>query len=297
MTIAHRLPAGGTIGLVSPSHVADPVRYAPIIRAITGLGFRVKTGENLYKSTYGYSATERERADDLNAMFADGEIDMVFLGGGEGAVELLPYVDFAAIVAHPKIVMSYSDGTTLLNTIHAQTGLVTYYGQGPGTFADLRHYDYMQFASHLVEGCAKRWVGNSPWQTVCPGRCEGMLIGGYVDNFAHLLGSRYFRYDSAQKHLLFLEDHESFSNVNALSAHLAYIEQSDFMSCVSGLLFGHYSNPTNLDLLGRLARFGEEYRIPVAYCDDFGHGVNHAILPIGMPASMDSGEKWLEFQG
>ena len=37
-------------------------------------------------------------------------------------------------------------------------------------------------------------------------------------------------------------------------------------------------------LLDRLERFGLRHGVPVAYCDDFGHGENHAILPIGRPA-------------
>ena len=41
-------------------------------------------------------------------------------------------------------------------------------------------------------------------------------------------------------------------------------------------------------LLERLRRFGERYRVPVAYCDDFGHGDNHAVIPIGRTARLDT---------
>lgn len=39
------------------------------------MGFSVKTGENFYRNTYGYSATEAERAaEDINRMAADDSV-------------------------------------------------------------------------------------------------------------------------------------------------------------------------------------------------------------------------------
>ncbi len=88
-------------------------------------------------------------------MFLDRDVKMVFFGGGEGGNELLPYINFDNIASHPKIVCSYSDGTTILNAIYTKTGLITYYGQTPGIFEDLRYYDYMQFTSHFINGNAE----------------------------------------------------------------------------------------------------------------------------------------------
>ncbi len=67
--LADKLNYGDTIGLVSPSHIADPDRYERIIFILKNRGFSVKIGKNLYKRTYGYSATELERAEDLMTCF------------------------------------------------------------------------------------------------------------------------------------------------------------------------------------------------------------------------------------
>ena len=292
---AKRLRRGDCIGLVVPSHVGMRERYAPIIATLEGLGFRVKTGENLYKDTYGYLATEQERADDFNAMALDDDVRMVFFGGGEGGNEVLPLLDFAAIADHPKLYCSYSDGTSILSAIYAQTGLVTHYGQAPGNYADLRHYDYLRFASHFIDGGAADHVRSGSWRTLRGGVCEGTLLGGYLGNFALSLGNRYYPYDMTKPYLLFLESHERFCDVGAVSAQLSHIEQSGLIGNVTGLLFGHYAETVPDDLLNRLARFGERYRVPVAYCDDFGHGVHHAVLPIGGEARMDADAQTLEF--
>ncbi|MCL6457055.1 MAG: LD-carboxypeptidase [Gorillibacterium sp.] len=261
--IAQRISKGDTIGIVSPSHVASIERYEHIITIIESKGFRVKVGENFYKNTYGYSATETERADDFNNMIFDEDVKMVFFGGGNGGNELLPYIDYEGIKKHPKIFCSYSDGTTILNAIYAKTMLITYYGQAPGTFEDLRYYDYIQFSSHFLDGNVKAFVSNSRWKSIHNGLCEGILIGGYTRNFALLVDSKYFEYDDKKKYVLFLEDHEKFSSLAEISSYLSHIEQSQFMNHIAGLLFGH--------------------------------GVNHAILPIGCTATLDTDKGIMNF--
>lgn len=36
--------------------------------------------------------------------------------------------------------------------------------------------------------------------------------------------------------------------------------------------------------------------IPVVYCDDFGHGANHAVLPIGRRAVLDANDLTLCYE-
>jgi muramoyltetrapeptide carboxypeptidase len=292
--IANKLKMGDTIGIVCPSHIAAMDKYERNISILESLGFRVKCGENIYKNTYGYLASEQERADDFNKMVWDDQVKMVLFGGGEGGNELLPYLDYSAISKNPKIFCSYSDGTTILNAICARTGLVTYYGQAPGTFYDLRYYDYKQFISNFVEG-RRFFSASGKWHTLSNGCCEGVLIGGYTRNFALLQGSSYFSFDARKQYVLFLEDHEKFSDIAAVSSYISHIEQSELIHRVSGLIFGHYSETMYPNLLDRLERFGRKYQLPVVYCDDFGHGVNHAILPVGIPAKLDANQQTLCF--
>ena len=96
-------------------------------------------------------------------------------------------------------------------------------------------------------------------------------------------------------YVLFIEDHEQFFKIEAESAFIGRFEQCGIMPHVKGLLFGHYSTPVNEQLLERLRRLGERWNIPVAYCDDFGHGENHAILPIGEHAVLDTAAGMLEY--
>ena len=109
--------------------------------------------------------------------------------------------------------------------------------------------------------------------------------------------TEYFPVDLSEPHILFLEDHQKFGGEDHVSAMLGYIEQSDFMKSVCGLVFGNYSDSPCPNLYARLRVLGERQGIPVVYCDDFGHGANHAILPIGRRARLDTEGGLVYLQG
>ncbi len=293
------LKPGGTIGLCSPSHIplyeAVPgqelpwsLEYKNIIGKMEAEGFQVVTGENMYKDTWGYLASDAERGADLNQLAADERVEYILFGGGEGSPELLPHLDFEQFRKSPKRICSYSDGTTILNSIWAITGLETYYGQNPVYFTEATGYDRRHFEGHILSDTMTTHEKNSSWRALAPGKAEGVLVGGYTLNFCLLLGTGYFPVSLNEPHILFLEDHEKFSGLGQVSAFLAHIEQSDFMKTVTGLLFGNYSDKACPQLYDRLGLLGRRHHIPVVYCDDFGHGKNHAILPIGRKAVLDA---------
>ncbi len=290
------LEHGDTIGIISPSWVADKNDYIKYIDGIAKLGFRVRLGENIYKDTYRYTASVKERVDDLNSMIYDKTVKMIFFGGGYGSVDLLPHIDYIGIRENPKIFLSYSDGTSILNAIYAKTGITTYYGQTPGLFEKISEYDKQQFLSHFVIGNPSDYVSNSKWYTLTKGCCEGKLIGGYLVNFVLSLGNKFFPYSMDKNYVLFIEDSEQFQSVPDVSMLLTCMEQNPLMKRVKGLLFGHYSDVISEPLFEVLKRFGEKHNIPTAYCDDFGHGANHAIFPIGKNCLLDSANHTLLFK-
>lgn len=305
---APTLSPSGTIGLCSPSHIplyqAAPGQEIPwsweyknIIAAMEKEGFAVVQAENMYKKTWGFLASDTERAADFNQLAADERVEYILFGGGEGAPEVLPYLDYELFRQNPKRICSYSDGTSILNAIWAKTGLETYYGQNPTIFTNWTDYNRRHFEGHILRDSMEVHEKNSPWQCLHSGQAEGVLTGGYTVNFALLLGTEYFPVDLSEPHILFLEDHQKFGGEDHVSALLGYIEQSDFMKSVCGLVFGNYSDSPCPNLYARLRVLGERQGIPVVYCDDFGHGTNHAILPIGRRARLDTEGGLVYLQG
>lgn len=71
------LKRGDTIGIISPSWVANQNDCEKYAKGIEKLGFHVKFGKNIYKDTYKYTASVTERIDDLNEMIYDENVIIV----------------------------------------------------------------------------------------------------------------------------------------------------------------------------------------------------------------------------
>lgn len=291
-----RLQTGDTVGLISPAGVAGEEWIQKTCRGLETLGLKTEFAPSLFRTTWGYAASAQERADDFQTMLCRADIQMILFGGGEVCHELLPLMPYDLIRQNAKIICSYSDSTTLLNSIYAKTGLITYYGASPGTFHALTPYNRKCFEEMFFMGKARPFLEGGPWKTIWNGQAEGILIGGYLENFALLTDGAYLPISPDKHYLLFLEDHIRFHQPAAVARYLAHIEQSQFFRQVTGLLFGHYSEPQNPDLIALLQRFAACHALPTIFCDDFGHGDRNAILPIGVPAFLDAQRQQLIFQ-
>jgi len=127
------------------------------------------------------------------------------------------------------------------------------------------------------------------------GKSRGILIGGYLVNFAAMMNGNYFHINKDKKYILFLEDYERYSSPAVVSKWFCHIEQSGFFRNIIGLIFGHYSENRQPLIIDILRRIGENNNIPVVCCDDFGHGKNNSIFPIGIYAELDAENGFFNF--
>lgn len=289
------LRKGDTIAFIAPSYKPkrDPIeRSAENLRK---LGYKVKFSKNLFSTTNDYAGSIEERAEDFNAMIADPEVKMVFFGGGEVGNEILPFIDYENIKKNPKILCSYSDSTTVLNAVNKQTGLVTFYGSSPRFFENEPiEYTLTNFEKRLCSTDLD-YVKNSEWRVLTPGKAEGKLIGGYLINFACLLGLEWYEDLPDEDIILFIEDHEKFSNAAMVSKWFTMLEHKGVFKRAKALIFGHYSLEEKPVIDDILTRIGKRYNIPVIRNEDFGHGANGAILPISVKARLNTEDMSFEF--
>ena len=157
MIIPEKLKKGDTIGVVAPSSPIineniDELNNAKQIAE--NLGFKVKFSKNIFSNTNGYSATAKEKAEDINSMFEDKEVKMIWCAkGGENSNSTFEYLDFEKIKENPKIICGFSDITSITNIITEKTGLVTFSGTNFKTIAtDETDYSLEQALNRFVEG-------------------------------------------------------------------------------------------------------------------------------------------------
>lgn len=289
-----RLHKGGTIGIVAPCLRFAPEVLQKSIENLNRSGFKVKLSSHLYSDADVYAGSVSERAEDFNTMASDPEVDMLFFEGGEVSNELLPYLDYEAIRSNPKIYCSFSDSTTLLNAIYCRSGIVTYYGSSPMVFDVMMDYNISCFFNTLVQG-SDVYTRSGDWHSMRGGSCTGILIGGYLLNFALLQNTNYFHIEPDKRYILFLEDHISFNGPPAVARYVAHIEQSGLFQHISGVIIGNYAEGDQSEAEKILARLADRYQIPAVKTDDFGHGKYHSILPIGINAQLDADRKTLVF--
>ena len=158
MIKAKRLEKGNTIGVVSPASPSE--NHSEIIRAkeyLENLGYKVVIGRNVNKTKGFTAASEQERADDINEMFAREDIDAILVTqGGYGSAQIIDKLDYELIRRKPKIFTGFSDITSLHLAMQKFSGLVTFYGPGMARFNEEELSEYsltLVFdATALVDG-------------------------------------------------------------------------------------------------------------------------------------------------
>jgi len=299
-----RLEAGQTIGLVAPASATgepDQIRYA--IEVIESLGFRVKPGAHLF-DRFGYLAgQDRDRAADLNGMFADDTVAAIFaLRGGYGSMRILPYLDYELIRANPKIFLGYSDITALHQAFQVKTGLVTFHG--PIALAGFSPYSLAEFEKVLLRPQAGlslaapppvEPIPGRPERTnrlirFVPGRARGRLMGGNLTLLSHLLGTPY--QPDFQDKILLLED--VGESVYRIDRMLTQLWLAGCLNRLAGIVFGKFTNcrpagswTSRFSLEEVLAERSREIGRPALGGLMIGHVDDQATLPFGCLVDLD----------
>ncbi|HNW60037.1 MAG TPA: LD-carboxypeptidase, partial [bacterium] len=117
------LAKGDLIGIISPASPPKPEKhdqYQQGLAYLRRLGYRVLEGKHVLDQ-YGYLAgSDESRAEDLNAMFRNPRVKAIFCSrGGYGTPRLLDMIDYDAVRKHPKILVGYSDITSLQLALYA----------------------------------------------------------------------------------------------------------------------------------------------------------------------------------
>lgn len=295
-----RLSPGDTVGMVAPAtqaFEADRVSYAR--EQLEAIGFKVEIGKHVFDKFGYFAGRDRDRADDINHMFADQKIaGIVCFTGGWGSPRVLPYLDFELIARNPKVIIGYSDITALINPIHQRTGLVTFHG--PVAESTFDTYSLANFRKVVMTAEPAGLLANparKPEELVdranrilhlAPGRATGPLVGGNLTMISSLMGTPYeIQTEGA---IFFLEDvREDLYRIDRM---LTQLYLGGKFSHVAGVVFGHcsdcnYKGPTfSLEeiLRDRLATLG----VPAISGLSFGHIDQILTLPIGIPATLDA---------
>ena len=293
--LASRLKVGDTIGIVSPAAPVTEDQRAQVDRGVEVLqeyGFKVEFAPNALGNSLGYSASARQKADDINQMFRSDAVKAIMCSqGGFNSNSVLPYLDYNLIRANLKIFIGISNITVLLNAIYAKTGLITFHGNDLiwGFGRDLTEYEVSEFLIRMVGAEAGVITHHSTWNCVRKGSAAGRLIGGNLDSLLQLAGTEHFPDCSGA--ILFLEafgEEPGGTRPNRLSAGLHQLQQLGVLAKINGLWLGHYKHESGVKMEQIVQEVAVDYSFPIVSCDDFGHNTPNTTIPIGCEARIDA---------
>ena len=325
-----RISVGDTIAVVSPSW-GGPSRYPNVfdmgIQNIESLfGLKVKEYPTARMDTQFTYEHPEVRAKDLNDAFADDEVSAIFASiGGDDSVRLLPLLDLDLILAHPKILMGYSD-TAVLNSYLCSRGLVTF--NGPSVmagFAQMRHLpaelvenvkqvlfqpshrleyapyshwanDYVDWGTTGYDGVRNLSPNTEGWHWLQgEGVVTGALYGGCIEVFEFTKGTRFWPSpEFFDGKILFFETSEDKPSVANLKYMLRNYGSMGVLDQVSALMFGRarsFTDTEKVELEETIVRvvakeFGRP-DMPIVANMDFGHTDPQFIMPLGIQAEID----------
>ncbi len=302
------LKRGDKIALVTPGSYITKDEKQESINNIRNLGFEVTYSDRLMQKHGYFSATDEERAADINEMFSRSDIaGIVCARGGYGCTRILPYLDYNLIHKNPKPLIGFSDVTALLFALYKYSSLVTYHG--PVATSSFSKYSKNYFEKILSNTEEKLELENSRSRnnyniygitSISGGIQEGELIGGNLSIVASLIGTPY-DVDTKGK-IIFLE--EFLEEPYRIDRMLTQMLQAGKFEKASGVALGVFKlcepnrqNPafsgsfSLMDVLkDRLGNLG----IPVIYGLSFGHVVDKLTLPVGIRAEINSERKTLK---
>ena len=133
------LKQGSCIGVPAPSSGAYNNlynnRYNNAKKKLEEKGYKVVLSKNIFNSYKMRSAPAKERAEELNKMIENKNINFIICAaGGEFLVEMLPYVNFQKIQTNPKFIQGFSDPTGILFPVTTKYDIATIYGNNFGDY-------------------------------------------------------------------------------------------------------------------------------------------------------------------
>lgn len=296
-----RLKAGDTVGLINPAGATFHPDHVAIAReTLAALGLKMKTGQHLL-DRYGYLAgSDKDRAADVNDMYADQDVaGILTLRGGWGCNRLLDLLDYKLIARNPKILMGYSDITSLLLALNAKTGMVTFHG--PVGISTWNQYS-TDFVKRLLFN-AEAFSMENPKETgdnlaqvknrvltINGGQAKGKLLGGNLTVLTAMVGSDYL--PDFTGNILFLE--EVGEDIYRVDRMLTQLKLSGILSQLSGFIFGTCSNCGpgktygSLTLEEVLDDHIKPLGIPAWYGSMIGHIEDKFTIPLGIQAEVNA---------
>ena len=288
------LRKGDLIALTAPAGaIFNEEHIEKIENKLMELDFKTIKGETLYQKEGYLAGTDEFRTKELHQFFEDKNVKAIIaMRGGWGCGRILDKLDYKLIKRNPKILMGYSDITSLLIAITNKTGLVTFHG--PVGYSTWEEFSTGQVIKTLVKG-EKFKLTNPPdnledLETLTSGKAHGKLIGGNLTVVTSMIGTNHE--PNWKNKILFLE--EIGEEPYRIDRMLWQLKQAGVFNSINGLILGAFTKceaeylDESFSLADILKQYFNNTTFPVYKGAVIGHITQKFTLPIGLDVAMDA---------
>lgn len=288
-----KLRPGDLVRVVSPGSRPNEARMARGIEILESWGLVVELAPHVYDD-YGYLAgTDDVRLADLNAALADPDVRGVFASrGGYGCQRIADGIDLAAVRRDPKLLVGFSDITSLQAMLWESTRLATIHGPmvnwddertGPESAAALKAA-VMTTDPVVLE----RDPAETTAPVMVPGKARGVVLGGNLTLVSSSVGAG-DELDLRKAIFFFEEVGEANYRLDRM---LTQLRRSGELGTVAGVVIGQITDssgdPGEWDTVGVLNDRLGDLGVPVLGGLKLGHGGGQLTIPLGTTATMDA---------
>ena len=286
------LKPGDTLGIVAPASPFDRQSFDAGVRVLESMDFNLVIPEDIFNKNGYLAGSDQRRADLLNRLFVDPDIDGIICArGGYGAMRILPLLDVDAIACHPKAFVGFSDITVLLGFLVDRCRMVAFHGPTVTTLGNGDPSTRNRFLSALTNPAPLSLSAGSN-HVIRSGRATGRFLCGNLTLFSHLTGTP-FRPDFSDCILLIEDQGEAPYRIDRM---LTQMMLAGCFDGIAGLALGSFTDCGSAEEISRIVadRLGG-LNIPILAGFDVGHEAINMTLPVGLPVKLDTRSGTLTF--
>lgn len=287
------------VGVVAPSFFIEKYdNYNEAMKYFKEQNIKVVLGKTVEKRLDNTTGTAKQRAADINEMYANPEVDLIIASdGGCRALEVLEYLDYNLIKQNQKTICGFSDITHILLAIFAKTGNKAIHG------IDIINGFGERESFVKEENIRKFWenYSNNKWcmdiskcKVLKEGYGQGVAIGGWINAISNLVNTDYFPKDKKIVLLWEAVDEEP----NRINMMLQSLRISGLFSRVSGMIVGKLTNCIEKeyydcvqDIKEMILSVCEGYDFPILIDAPFGHSEEKITFTYGNDVTINTEEK------
>lgn len=287
------LKPGDVVRVVAPAGKPMPALIARGVEILESWGLVVQVAPHVFDE-HGYLAgTDENRLADLNGALADRMVRGVFAArGGYGVQRIVDDVDIRAVRRDPKVVVGYSDITSLQARLWRAARLVTIHAPMVNWSDRRTGPDSAEALRAAVMDTEPITVTRDPAEPSAAVRIDGVargrLLGGSLTVLDRAVGTADLP-NLAGAILFFEEINEPPYRLDGMLTHL---QRSGALRGVAGVAIGQILNSTAAPggwtaaeaLTDRLKGLG----VPVVGGLRLGHGNGQLTIPLGARATIDA---------